>query len=154
MAPDLAARLKGQMVLAPLTRGGNLPFRRLCADFGMQVGMGEMIFARNLIKGDKIEAARLRRASNEQSFCVQIATNDVDEGRRAVESVAARARRGQATRGSRSRWCRGREPVRSRWRAVSSPMGSARPDDGAIIIGCEQQSQGSSAGSQTCLTPW
>lgn len=85
---DVAARIKGQMVLAPLTRGGNLPFRRLCADFGMEVSMGEMIFARNLIKGDKLEAARLRRASNEKSFCVQIATNDVTEGRKAVELAA------------------------------------------------------------------
>ena len=35
MSP-LTSRLHNQMILAPLTRGGNLPFRRLCADFGTQ----------------------------------------------------------------------------------------------------------------------
>jgi tRNA-dihydrouridine synthase 3 len=73
------------MILAPLTRGGNLPFRRLCADFGMQVSMGEMVFARHLLKGDPIERARLRRAPNEQHFGVQIATNDVEEGITAMQ---------------------------------------------------------------------
>ena len=58
--------LKGKMILAPLTRGGNLPFRRLCADFGMEVSLSEMIYARSLLKGDSVEQARLRRASNEQ----------------------------------------------------------------------------------------
>ena len=58
---SLSSRLSGQMVLAPLTRGGNLPFRRLCAEFGAEVTLGEMIFARQLLKGDVIERARLRR---------------------------------------------------------------------------------------------
>ncbi len=89
MRPDsLAARLKGQMVLAPLTRGGNLPYRRLCADFGMEVSMGEMIFARMLLKGDRQEKARLRRAANERNFCVQIATNDIEEGIGAAKLAA------------------------------------------------------------------
>ena len=54
----LAGPFEGRMVLAPLTRGGNLPFRRLCADHGMRVGVGEMVFARNLLKGDRMEAGR------------------------------------------------------------------------------------------------
>ncbi len=49
MAP-LSALLQGQMILAPLTKGGNLPFRRLCADFGCEVSVGEMIFARGWAK--------------------------------------------------------------------------------------------------------
>ena len=68
------------MILAPLTRGGNLPFRRLCADFGCDVSVGEMVFARNLLKGDRIEKARLRRSANEKVFGVQMATNEVEEG--------------------------------------------------------------------------
>ena len=84
----LATRLHNQMILAPLTRGGNLPFRRLCADFGCEVAMGEMVFARSLIKGDKVEMARLRRAANERLFGVQIATNGVEEGVRAATLAA------------------------------------------------------------------
>lgn len=76
--------LSGKMILAPLTRGGNLPFRRLCADFGMEISMGEMIYARNLIKSDRVEKARLRRAPSEQIYGVQMATNQVDEGIRAM----------------------------------------------------------------------
>jgi hypothetical protein len=50
----LVERLRGKLILAPLTRGGNLPFRRLCADFGGEdiATMSEMGFARHLLNGD------------------------------------------------------------------------------------------------------
>ena len=35
----LAERLRGQLVLAPLTRGGHLPFRRLCSAWGAEATM-------------------------------------------------------------------------------------------------------------------
>ena len=88
MTPSIATQLQGQMILAPLTRGGNLPFRRLCADFGCEAAMGEMVFARHLLKGDPIEHARLRRAPNEPLYGVQIATNNVEEGVGAAEFAA------------------------------------------------------------------
>jgi hypothetical protein len=47
---SLLPRLNGQLILAPLTKGGNLPFRRLCVDLGAQATMSEMAFARQLIK--------------------------------------------------------------------------------------------------------
>jgi tRNA-dihydrouridine synthase 3 len=84
----LAAQFAGQMILAPLTRGGNLPFRRLCADFGCNVSMSEMVFARHLVKGDKRERARLRRGPNEGVYGVQIATNNAEEGARAAVLAA------------------------------------------------------------------
>lgn len=37
MNQQLASELRGKTILGPLTRGGNLPFRRLCADFGAEV---------------------------------------------------------------------------------------------------------------------
>lgn len=33
---------RGRVFLAPLTKGGNLPFRRLCLQHGCAVTMGEM----------------------------------------------------------------------------------------------------------------
>ena len=46
-----------QVVLAPLTRGGHLPFRRLCADFGADVLWGEMAFAREMLRSAAAAAA-------------------------------------------------------------------------------------------------
>ena len=40
---NLGDKLYNQLILAPLTRGGNLPFRRLCADFGANVTFSEMV---------------------------------------------------------------------------------------------------------------
>lgn len=79
--------LKGQMILAPLSRGGNLPFRRLCADLGMETAFSEMIYARSLLRGDAVELARLRRSSNEKYYGVQIATNNVEEGVNAIREI-------------------------------------------------------------------
>ncbi len=45
-----------------------MPFRRLCTDFGADVTMSEMSFARMLLKGDIVEKARLRKADNEHCF--------------------------------------------------------------------------------------
>jgi tRNA-dihydrouridine synthase 3 len=79
------SKIEGQLILAPLTRGGNLPFRRLCSDFGMEVSYSEMVYSRFLVKGDRVEATRLRRPDNEKYFGVQIATNQVDEGVKAMQ---------------------------------------------------------------------
>jgi len=50
----------------------------------MEVSFSEMVYSRFLIKGDRAEATRLRRANTEQFFGVQIATNEIDEGVRAM----------------------------------------------------------------------
>ena len=77
-------------ILAPLTRGGNLPFRVLCAELCAQHSVtddvvlptvSEMVYAKFLLKGDPIEKARLRHnADLEHAFGVQIATNKIEEG--------------------------------------------------------------------------
>mmetsp|Transcript_30965 Transcript_30965/g.100877 ORF Transcript_30965/g.100877 Transcript_30965/m.100877 type:complete len:436 (+) Transcript_30965:3-1310(+) len=79
-SPDFRERLAGKLVLAPLTKGGNLPYRRLVCDFGAEVTMGEMSFSRFLLKGDRVERTRLRIASEEQMYGFQFATNTISEG--------------------------------------------------------------------------
>ncbi|GMH40960.1 hypothetical protein BSKO_08864 [Bryopsis sp. KO-2023] len=86
----LADKVKGELILGPLTRGGNLPYRRLCADFGAKITMSEMVFSRMLLKGNRAEKARLKRADNEEFFGVQFATNSAAEGI-ATAKVAAEA---------------------------------------------------------------
>ncbi|GMI29279.1 hypothetical protein TrRE_jg7452, partial [Triparma retinervis] len=49
--------------------------------------MGEMVYARNLLHGDAVEHARLRKAKNEHLFGVQIATNNVEEAVAALKLI-------------------------------------------------------------------
>ena len=77
---SLADAWRGRLVLAPLTRVGTKPFRRLAAEFGAAVTLSEMAFARPLARGDKVERARLRNTAGlEACFGVQVATNNADE---------------------------------------------------------------------------
>ncbi len=77
---DLASKLRGAVILAPLTRVGTLPFRALCAEFGAPVTLSEMAFARPLAKGDRVERTRLRRDPGERLYGFQMTTNNVGEG--------------------------------------------------------------------------
>ncbi len=61
------------MVLAPLTKGGNLPYRRLLVELGATVTTSEMALAYKVCKGMRGEMALLRRAPEEQCFGVQLA---------------------------------------------------------------------------------
>lgn len=86
------ARCAGELWLAPLTKGGNLPFRRLVAEeFGAKVTVSEMAFARFLLRGNRVERARLRRTNDASLggvFGAQIATNAIAEGVRAGIMIA------------------------------------------------------------------
>lgn len=84
---QIQSSFTNKMILAPLTRGGNLPFRRLCVDFGMQTSVSEMIYARSLLKGAPVEQARLRRWKGEPTFGVQFATNQINEGVDAMQQA-------------------------------------------------------------------
>ncbi|MCB0344272.1 MAG: tRNA-dihydrouridine synthase family protein [Bdellovibrionales bacterium] len=84
---ELQDRLKGALVLAPLTKGGNLPFRRLCVDFGADVTFSEMAYARKLAKGDRKERALLRRHDSEECFGVQIAAKQPAEAIEAAKII-------------------------------------------------------------------
>ena len=86
---DFQSGLQNQLILAPLTRGGNLPFRRLCTDFQSNFTMSEMAYARNLFKGyhkaQKKERALAKKGPTEKYFGFQIATKSSDEALRAAE---------------------------------------------------------------------
>jgi tRNA-dihydrouridine synthase 3 len=82
-----------KVVLAPLTVGGNLPFRRLCTEFGADVTVGEMAVVQKLLRGATAEFALLRSHPDERLFGVQLADKRPDclaEGARLAESRGAR----------------------------------------------------------------
>ena len=45
---SLAETLAGAVVMAPMTKGSNLPYRRLCVELGARITMSEMTVARRL----------------------------------------------------------------------------------------------------------
>lgn len=89
----MSVDFKGRALLAPLTKGGNLPFRRLCVQLGARITMSEMAYARKIVQGSRSELALVRKHESEACFGVQIATSNPAEavvaGRMAIERGAA-----------------------------------------------------------------
>lgn len=59
------------IAMAPMAMGGNLPYRRLCRDFGARRTCSEMVLADKLVKGG--ERPLIRHHADETDFGVQLA---------------------------------------------------------------------------------
>jgi tRNA-dihydrouridine synthase 3 len=83
----------GKLWLAPLTFVCNLPFRRLCVEFGAEVTVGEMAVVYKLLRDKNSEFALLRSHPDEPFFGAQLAEKKLDalaEGARIAASRGAR----------------------------------------------------------------
>ena len=78
--------------MAPMTKGSNLPYRRLCQALGADVTMSEMVVVRRLKQRHRGEFALIQRAADERCFGVQLADKHPDDlawGAALVESRGA-----------------------------------------------------------------
>lgn len=64
---------RGRLVMAPMSRGTDLPFRRLASEWGADVIVGEMAYAHKIVKGVRSELPLIRRHPSERVFGVQLA---------------------------------------------------------------------------------
>jgi tRNA-dihydrouridine synthase 3 len=86
----LSETLTGALVMAPMTKGSNLPYRRLCTELGARVLVSEMVVARRLKQRRRSEFALIRRAPDEPVFAVQLAGNKPEEMAWAAALVESR----------------------------------------------------------------
>lgn len=86
----LREALTGAVVMAPMTKGSNLPYRRLCVELGARVTVSEMTVARRLKQKRKGEFALIRKFEGEPFFGVQLAGTNPEEIGWAAALVEAR----------------------------------------------------------------
>jgi tRNA-dihydrouridine synthase 3 len=82
--------LRGAVVMAPMTKGSNLPYRQLCVELGAGVTVSEMTLARRLKQRRNTEFALIRRFPSEPCFGVQLAGTNPEEMAWAAALVEAK----------------------------------------------------------------
>src|SRR3954468_6902568 len=87
---SLRDQLVGAVVMGPMTKGSNLPYRRLCTELGARVLVSEMTVARRLKQKRRSEFALIRRFPGEPCFGVQLAGTNPEEMGWAAALVASR----------------------------------------------------------------
>ena len=99
---SLRDQLAGVVVMGPMTKGSNLPYRRLCTELGARVLVSEMTVARRLKQKRRSEFALIRRFPGEPCFGVQLAGTNPEEMGWAAALVASRGADFVSTRDPRS----------------------------------------------------
>ena len=79
--------LKGKTYLAPLQNVGNLPFRRICKEFGVDITCTEMILSQSLLNWTKHEWSLMKKHQSEDFFGIQITGNHPITFTRALECI-------------------------------------------------------------------